>query len=193
MNINFLTKIWEGLTSATYSVTGSSDHAVYLQFDSIEECSFRGSATATQVPTEAGLNRTDYKYVNPDSVQMKGIVSKNGILGLGLVGASYSISGVKKQSLIEKIRKQCEILTRNIILVDIATRNSGTRKNYTMTDYTIEETPDNFSLFEVTMTFDEVLLFGKEGTLTRNVSDQDLKNIGIVETLAQDLKEWWNS
>ena len=43
------------------------------------------------------------------------------------------------------------------------------------------------------MTFDEVLLFGTDGKLNRSASDEDTQDGGIVQTLATDIKSWWNS
>lgn len=191
--INFLASVWDKLTAATYSVVDAETREPLLEFDTIMECGFHGSASLTQVPIETGFSVTDYKYANPDDLHMKGIVSKNGTVGIGFMDVNYSLTGEDKNNLIEKIRTTCDKLTHEMTLVDIQTRNSGLRKKYTMVDYVIDETPENFNLLEVDMTFEQVLTFDDKGKFLRNEADGDTKLIGIVETLKQDLKEWWNS
>lgn len=191
--INFLASVWDKLTSATYSVKDATSERIYLEFDSILESSFHGSASSTQVPTEVGLSITDYKYGNPDELRLKGIVSKNGTFGIGFMNVNYSITGQDKNNLMENIRAQCNYLTKNIILVDIQTRNSGLRENYTMVDYNINETPENFNLLEVDMIFEQVILFDETGKITRDIADKDTVNVGIVETLKQNIGKWWES
>ena len=78
-------------------------------------------------------------------------------------------------------------------MVNVQTRNSGLRKNYTMTDYVINETPDNFNLLEVDMSFEQVLLFNEDGEMLRNKADGDTQQIGIVESLKQNIGKWWES
>ena len=191
--INFLASVWDKLTAATYSVVDAETREPLLEFDTIMECGFHGSASSIQVPIETGFSVTDYKYANPDNLHMKGIVSKNGTVGIGFMDVNYSLTGEDKNNLIEKIRTTCDKLTHEMTLVDIQTRNSGLRKKYTMVDYVIDETPENFNLLEVDMTFEQVLTFDDKGKFLRNEADGDTKLIGIVETLKQDLKEWWNS
>lgn len=77
--------------------------------------------------------------------------------------------------------------------VNIQTRNSGLRTSFTLSSFEITETPDNYNLLEADMTFDEVLLFGTDGKLNRSASDEDTQDGGIVQTLATDIKAWWNS
>lgn len=191
--INYLATVWNKLTKATYSIVDAQTREPLLEFDSILECNFHGSATSTQNPTENGFKKTEYKYANPDDLHLKGVVSKNGTVGLGFADFNYSISGQDKNNLMEIIRAQCDKLTKNMILVDVQTRNSGLRENYTMVDHNINETPDNFNLLEVDMAFEQVLLFDKKGNITRGIADKDTGNVGIVETLKQDLGEWWKS
>lgn len=74
--INFLASVWDKLTAATYSVVDAETREPLLEFDTIMECGFHGSASSTQVPIETGFSVTDYKYANPDDLHMKGIVSK---------------------------------------------------------------------------------------------------------------------
>lgn len=191
--INFLASVWDKLTAATYSIVDAETREPLLEFDTIMECGFHGSASSTQVPIETGFKKTDYKYANPDDLHMKGIVSKNGTVGIGFMDINVSLTGRDKNNLIERIRTTCDKLTHEMTLVDIQTRNSGLRKNYTMVDYFIDETEENFNLLEVDMTFEEVLLFNKDGKMLKNEADGDTQLIGIVETLKQDLKEWWKS
>lgn len=184
MNIEFLSNIWDKLTSSTYSIYSKKDDTVklWLEFDAIDECSFSGSSTVTKYPAEIGINVTDYKFSNPDQIQIKGVVSKNGTFGIGFMDKNYSLFGKDKNSLIENIRNQCDKLARTMELVNIQTRNSGLRQNFTLTSYVINETPDNYNLLEVDMTFDEVLLFGPDGKITRKIADTDTQDCGISQT-----------
>lgn len=196
MELNFLSSITDKLANSTYSIYGTDekgDRKIYLEFDSILECSYNGSSTVTQYPAESGINITDYKYSNPDQITLKGIISKNGTVGLGALNINYSIFGQDKVSLIETTRQQLNELCRQMKRVNIQTRNSGLRTSFTLSSFEITETPDNYNLLEADMTFDEVLLFGTDGKLNRSASDEDTQDGGIVQTLATDIKAWWNS
>lgn len=196
MELNFLSSITDKLANSTYSIYGTDekgDRKIYLEFDSILECSYNGSSTVTQYPAESGINITDYKYSNPDQITLKGIISKNGTVGIGALNINYSIFGQDKVSLIETTRQQLNELCRQMKRVNIQTRNSGLRTSFTLSSFEITETPDNYNLLEADMTFDEVLLFGTDGKLNRSASDEDTQDGGIVQTLATDIKEWWNS
>lgn len=196
MELNFLSSITDKLAKSTYSIYGideKGDRKIYLEFDSILECSYNGSSTVTQYPAESGINVTDYKYSNPDQITLKGIISKNGTVGLGALNINYSIFGQDKVSLIETTRQQLNELCRQMKRVNIQTRNSGLRTSFTLSGFEITETPDNYNLLEADMTFDEVLLFGTDGKLNRSASDEDTQDGGIVQTLATDIKAWWNS
>lgn len=196
MELNFLSSITDKLANSTYSIYGTDekgDRKIYLEFDSILECSYNGSSTVTQYPAESGINVTDYKYSNPDQITLKGIISKNGTVGLGALNINYSIFGQDKVSLIETTRQQLNELCRQMKRVNIQTRNSGLRTSFTLSGFEITETPDNYNLLEADMTFDEVLLFGTDGKLNRSASDKDTQDGGIVQTLATDIKAWWNS
>lgn len=196
MELNFLSSITDKLANSTYSIYGTDekgDRKIYLEFDSILECSYNGSSTVTQYPAESGINVTDYKYSNPDQITLKGIISKNGTVGIGALDINYSIFGQDKVSLIETTRQQLNELCRQMKRVNIQTRNSGLRTSFTLSSFEITETPDNYNLLEADMTFDEVLLFGTDGKLNRSASDKDTQDGGIVQTLATDIKAWWNS
>lgn len=196
MELNFLSSITDKLANSTYSIYGTDekgDRKIYLEFDSILECSYNGSSTVTQYPAESGINITDYKYSNPDQITLKGIISKNGTVGIGALDINYSLFGQDKVSLIETTRQQLNELCRQMKRVNIQTRNSGLRTSFTLSSFEITETPDNYNLLEADMTFDEVLLFGTDGKLNRSASDEDTQDGGIVQTLATDIKAWWNS
>lgn len=196
MELNFLSSITDKLANSTYSIYGideKGDRKIYLEFDSILECSYNGSSTVTQYPAESGINITDYKYSNPDQITLKGIISKNGTVGIGALDINYSLFGQDKVSLIETTRQQLNELCRQMKRVNIQTRNSGLRTSFTLSSFEIMETPDNYNLLEADMTFDEVLLFGTDGKLNRSASDEDTQDGGIVQTLATDIKAWWNS
>ena len=121
---------------------------------------------------------------------LKGAISVNSLIRFG--DAEYNLDGItNKTSLVELIRNQCSELCRNMILLDIQTRNSGLRKNFTMNDFVINETPGNYNMLEVDMSFTEVLLLTAEGTMLRNVADSNMQKAGIVETRDVNLGRWW--
>lgn len=193
MNIDFLSDITDMLTTYSIYSEEGDERKIYLEFDSIMECSYSGSSTVTQYPAESGINVTDYKYSNPDQIHMKGVIMKNGTFGIGALNLNFSLTGEDKVSLIEKTRKQLNDLCRQMVRVNIQTRNAGLRESFTLSSFEINETPENYNLLEVDMVFDEVLLFGASGRVNRSPADNDTQDGGIVQTLVADIKEWWSS
>ena len=169
------------LQGSTYAVVGQEvEKKLWLEFQTIDECSMTGNATVTKYPTEMGTQRTDYKYNTPDSVSMVGIIARGGIGG----GPEprFIMNTPWHDNAIRQIRDNLRELKRNMILVTVNTRNGGLWKNMTLTDYTIDETPDNFGLFQVTMQFQDGPQFNEQGELVRNVSDSSTKSMGIAGT-----------
>lgn len=178
MNIQ---KIWDDLTGgATYSLVGKTDEKLWLEFDIIEECETSGSATVTKYPTESGIYKTDYKYRNPDTVKMTGIISAGGLTGYTSV---LSRMGTwDRQTAIEEIRKNLRDLVANMTLLNIQTRNAGRRDNMTLTGYSINETYDNFGSMEVSMQFQEVPQISGSEKAVRNAADSTTSDTGITMT-----------
>ena len=190
MILSIANDIWQRLNNYTYGIKSANSDNVWLEFDTIDECQFHGSATVAKYPLENNTYYTDYKYSNPDDLMLKGAISVNSLIRFG--DAEYNLDGItNKTSLVELIRNQCSELCRNMILLDIQTRNSGLRKNFTMNDFVINETPGNYNMLEVDMIFTEVLLLTAEGTMLRNVADSNMQKAGIVETRDVNLGRWW--
>ena len=172
---NILTALGEA-----YSVVGVKSGRIELEFDTIDECTTGGSATVTKYPTENGIQVTDYKYKNPDTVTMVGIVSEGGLTGFSSI---YRIMGKwDRKSAIEAIRTNLDLLVSNMTLLNIQTRNAGRRTNMTLTAYEINETYDTFGTMQVTMQFQQVPQFNKDGTVARNASDLNTTDTGIMNT-----------
>lgn len=172
---NILTALGEA-----YSVVGVKSGRIELEFDTIDECTTSGSATVTKYPTENGIQVTDYKYKNPDTVTMVGIVSEGGLTGFSSI---YRIMGKwDRKSAIEAIRTNLDMLVSNMTLLNIQTRNAGRRTNMTLTAYEINETYDTFGTMQVTMQFQQVPQFNKVGTVARNAADLNTTDTGIMNT-----------
>lgn len=190
---NILTALGEA-----YSVVGVKSGRIELEFDTIDECTTSGSATVTKYPTENGIQVTDYKYKNPDTVTMVGIVSEGGAIGLSSIAR---LSGMRtevdpatgkitrkavkhwdRKSAIEAIRESLDYLVGNMTLLNIQTRNAGRRTNMTLTAYEINETYDTFGTMQVTMQFQQVPQFDGSGAVSRNASDTDTTDTGIMNT-----------
>ena len=172
---NILTALGEA-----YSVVGVKSGRIELEFDTIDECTTSGSATVTKYPTENGIQVTDYKYKNPDTISMVGIVSEGGLTGFSSI---YRIMGKwDRKSAIEAIRTNLDMLVSNMTLLKIQTRNAGRRTNMTLTAYEINETYDTFGTMQVTMQFQQVPQFNKDGTVARNASDLNTTDTGIMNT-----------
>lgn len=164
----------------SYSIVGAKSGRIELEFDTIDECTTGGSATVTKYPTENGIQVTDYKYKNPDTVTMVGIIADSGITGLSTL---YRIMGKwDRKSAVEAIRTNLDTLVGNMTLLSIQTRNAGRRTNMTLTAYEINETYDTFGTMQVTMQFQQVPQFNKDGTVARNASDLNTTDTGIMNT-----------
>lgn len=179
-----LNRLIKGLLESTYSLVGATDDKVWLEFQSIDECSMTGNATVTKYPTEMGIQKTDYKYSTPDSVTIVGIVQRSG--GRGSIPEINSLNPIMgtfdRATAVERIRNNLRTLKRNMILLNVKTRNGGLWTNMTLTDYTIDETADNFGLFQVTMQLQEVPQFNEQGEQVRNPADSSTKSSGITMT-----------
>lgn len=178
-------KLFDNILNAmgqTYSLVGVDPQDILLEFDIIDECVTGGSATVTKYPTEKGTYVTDYKYKNPDTVRMVGIISSGG--ATGYTSVLKRLGTWDRQTTIEMIREKLKDLTRDMTLLNIQTRNAGRRDNMTMTSYEINETYDNYGSMEVTMQFQEVPQFNGSGKVVRNASDSPTQDNGITMTQA---------
>ena len=164
----------------TYSLVGTVKGDILLEFDMIDECVTTGSSTVTKYPTEKGTNITEYKYKNPDTVRMTGVISSGG--ATGYTSILSRLGSWDRQTAIETIRNNLRDLVRDMTLLNIQTRNAGRRDNMTLTSYEINETYDNFGSMEITMNFTEVQRFGTSGAVIRNASDSATQDSGITMT-----------
>lgn len=198
----FIENIWsnaQNSTRQTYSLVSASGETeeqdtwfglgekkekpkIWLEFDTIDECTTSGSATVTKYPTEQGILVTDYKYRNPDTVRMTGIISAGGATGLSSILSR--MNSWDRQTAIESIRTNLKELVQKMKLLNIQTRNAGRRDNMTLTAYDINETYDNYGSMEVTMQFQEVPQFKANEGVARSASDTKTQDNGIMMTQA---------
>lgn len=176
-------RIWKNVKKnfdQTYSIVGWSDGKILLEFDTIDECNTSGRASVTQYPTEYNTKDVDYKYSEPDTVAMTGILSEGGVVARSSI--IPRLGTFDKKSQIEKTRDRLRQLKRDMTLVNIQTRNAGLRTSLTLTGYEINETYDTYGTMSVSMTFQEVPQFNKQGEFVDNPADKSTQNGGIVQT-----------
>lgn len=143
------------VNSSLYTISDSSSGEIKFVFDSIDEVNFTSSSNVVSYPTEKGIQATDYKYQNPDVLEVKGVINKN-----SYIGRQNIQSNVGKAQSIEIVRQNLETYKSGIYKLDIQTK-AALRKGYTLVTYEIPETIDNYSQFEVTMTFQQVVTFAE--------------------------------
>ncbi len=181
--MELLARIWKNVKKnidQTYSIVGATDSKLWLEFDTIDECTTAGRASVTQYPTEVGTKGVDYKYSEPDTVTMTGLMSEGGVLALSSI---YPRMGTfDKKSAIEKIRNNLNVLKSEMTLVNIQTRNAGLRTNLTLVNYEIDETYDTYGVMSVSMTFQQVPQFPKLGENVTKASDASTKDGGVTMT-----------
>ena len=157
----------------SYSITQINDgkEVPILTFDTIDEFGFTGQSQTTSYPVESGFRAVDFKYQMPSLVSMKGIISK-----MANSGNNASIN--HKKDLIKSMEDTLEILKNNLIVVNITSRTGRKRENYTLKQYFIKESFDNYYLFECDMQFEEVLII-------KNAKMADIKSDTVSSGLSQ--------
>lgn len=160
--------------SSMYTISDSSTGDIVFTFDTIEEVSFKASSNVTSYPTETGIKVTDYKYDNPDQITVRGIINRN-----SYIGKNHIDSALAKVETIEKVRTELERYKKGIYKLDIQTK-AGLRQGYTLDGFEIPESADNYSLFEVEMSFTQVVSF--QSINPKSNSDSDTVNIGTTQT-----------
>lgn len=165
------------------AVKKSNYETALVAFDSIIECSINGSSSVISYPVESGFMATEFKFQNPSTIEMKGIISESSILGLkgGLQVPLLSIG--QKEARIERIKWFLDEFKNELTLLKIKTRTS-IRENYTLVDYRISESRENYGALEVDMVFQEVL-FPDDPENLANDFDSDTNNTGISQVVAQ--------
>lgn len=178
MILNQLNRIWELISKATYCIyridTASNQEEIILEFDSIVSTHRRNNSEITTVPIETGFQATDYKFATPGQLEVVGVLSRNSALGrlLTLGDRSDAIS-----SLLETLDKY----TTQILLLNIQTR-TGLCKNYTLKNYEIDETKENYGIVEVSMEFEEVIQLNNAALNNiTSASNSDTKKTGIAQ------------
>lgn len=152
------------ITYATsYIITDANTNEILLRFDTIESCNFRGVSTVTSYPTEYGIEVTDYKYKNPDSISAKGLIARR----------------TNNDSDVDLIRNQLSLYQSGMYAMNIQMK-SGLKENYTLEGFNIPENLGNYSVLEVDMTFKEIPKFLKQQN--RSASDNDTVDTGIVQS-----------
>ena len=123
-----------------------------LEFDSIRETAFEATSEVTEYPIENGTFVTDYKYDNPDILTVVGVISRTNASGAGLIETYWS----GRDELINQTRQALDQYKKGIFHLRIQTK-SGFYDWMTLKDYTIPENYDNYGLFEVEMTFKQII------------------------------------
>ena len=149
--------------SPTYSVVYAGK--AMLSFDMIEEAGFKASSDLTGYPVENGVTVTDYKYDNPDTVTLRGVVSRSNALFLG--------------NTVGQIKTNLKFLKSGVYKCTVKTRND-TYYNMCLVDYEIAEDADNFGALVVDMTFEEIVTLDAAEKRTANPADTDTVNVGLA-------------
>lgn len=176
MIVSFLNSAYDWLLGSTYAIyeTNDAEKKVIFEFDTIEEVLFRATSNVTSYPIERGYMATDYKYLNPCTVQIKAVISRNSSVGKKV------FSLLKKSDVVEKLKTTLEYYRSGIYALNIKTK-TGIRENYTLQDYEIPENYDNFGVIEVLMTFTQIMDTQRE-SLTLD-PDKNTLAAGIVRLL----------
>lgn len=169
--------IENALLGSVYVITEDKDgkENPVMVFDTVEETLFRASSTVVNYPTEAGISVTDYKYDSPSVLSVRGIIARNSNIGKNFISVTLG-----KQLSQEKMREQLEYYKSGLYALNIQTK-SGKYKGYTLEGYEIPENLDNYSLFEVTLNFKQIVSVFNEKP--RQPSDKDTVRAGIVRVL----------
>lgn len=147
-----------------------------LTFQSVYETSFQADNEITEYPIE-GLNGyqklTDYKYNTPSMFSMTAVIGRSDNLvekGWDWVNNNV-LGGMDEVSLAQE---KLDILMNGIYKLDIKTKN-GFYTKYTLKSYNVVENMDNLSMFEINMTFKQVI--------DRNDwNDLDMRNLEFMDT-----------
>lgn len=163
--------------SSLYVISDSDTGEIVMTFDSIDETRFKASSNVTSYPTEKGINVVDYKYDNPNVLDVIGTISR-----ASFIGNRYGQDVSAKAQTVEKTRTELEHYKSGIYKLDIQTK-AALRQGYTLANYEIPETIDNYSQFEVIMHFVEVKSLSSYNPSAS--SDTDTVNLGEVQVKEQ--------
>lgn len=163
------------------SSSKKTEEVVVFSFDTITEAEVRGSANVVGYPIEKGYTVTDYKFQNPNTIHIVGVMERNSIVGnLARRATNKVLSALGYSEFadpISKLVQDLEYYKSGIYPLNIQTK-SGLYKNYTLTDYTIPESFDNYGLLEVEMVFQQILT---TSDVRAKQSDQDTIEGGLAK------------
>lgn len=165
-------KGWKAFTQSVRSLTStlrtlggllgeqSSGGERVLVLDSVEYVNFRSTSTVTSYPVETGINVTDYKYMQPDVIEMKGYIKRSSLTGSlvqdGVSAIASKMFDVEVRGGIDKLRDNLKYYKSNMSKLNISTKTQ-IYKNFTLEAFEIPENFDNYGLLEVTMTFKQIV------------------------------------
>ena len=168
------------LTNSVYSIVSVGETGakkVALSFDTITECSISSSSEIMEYPIESGINITDYKFNNPDLITLKGVIAQHSLVG-ELVN-----SLLKKQDVISQTYVMLDYLKSGIYNLEIQTKRRLYKK-FTLQNYRVNETIDNFSLFEVEMDFKQIMEVKNAKQNYKSVNDTSTYKNGRSRTIS---------
>lgn len=183
MKINFLNTVFDKLLGSVYSIytTENGEDRPVMTFDSITEYGFEGKATIISHPIERGYKATEFKYCDPATIEMTGVVSENSLIGR-IGNKLMSLAGLDTQDKVAQVRDALEEYRKNLYVVNIKSR-TAVRENYTLQAYNIKESPENFGLLEVEMTFQEVMLRPNTYSNVKNATQKPTIKSGISQVV----------
>ncbi len=177
MIMDIINKVIDKITGngyAVYAVQGS-DVKPILIFDTVTESFVRKTASITSYPTESGIMATDYKYMNPSQISIKGVIKRGSLAG------SFLQSLIGFGDPIKKITTELDNYIKGMYALNIQTK-TGLYENYALKSYEIPEDYDNYGLCEITAVFQEIPQMNET---VQNVEDslKDTINGGIARLI----------
>lgn len=154
------TSVGQYLSENNWYSTPKTEEEVVFSFDTITEAEVRGSSNVVGYPIEKGYTVTDYKFQNPSTIHIIGVMERSSIVGNFARRATNKVLsklGYKEYAdPISKLVQDLEYYKSGLYPLNIQTK-SGLYKKYTLTDYNIPENFDNYGLLEVEMTFQQIM------------------------------------
>ena len=159
------------------------DGSLYIDFDSIIECSYNRQIEITDYPFEGEngvMSRaTEYAFDRPNTIDMVGIATYDSIAGELAAKAVNAVFDTDLKSKTSEIQEKLNSLTSGIYKVNIQTR-SGLRENYTLQSFSIVENFSNYNQLQVKMTFKQVIEVDDWNGKQRDAENNDTVNNGNV-------------
>ncbi|MFV0627048.1 MAG: phage baseplate protein [Alphaproteobacteria bacterium] len=181
--LSFMKNFFNSDTYVIKEITPDGEKPVLIS-DSMDEFKRSSRSNIAKFPVESGFLASDYKYYEGAKITVKAVISRNNalaIMGFGIGGNFGGGVTSTKKELISNIEKDLKYHVKNATQLNIYGRN-GNYNNYSLIQYEINETLENYGLFEVTMDFDEWLEFNSTLKKPKNASDSDTQDAGISNT-----------